>query len=129
MPRIPKKKTRRRVKPHPLYPEPGANVLDDWSGMPKIKPPESLPKGKLTASQVQDYVTYEGLGFCVYSYIPSGKIADGELKELWETAREALFSLVSYMDKSPRPKKTGGKKRIQATQKKCVSVVDDLEEL
>ena len=89
---------RHRSNRHPLYPEPGGWLLSDLPGMPKVKEPEPLPHRKLEAAEVRDYVAYEGLGFCVYEYLSSGKIADEQLAALWDKASVALRDIVGYLE-------------------------------
>jgi len=82
---------------HPLIPEPGGWVLDTGHGMPKIEPPEPLPKGQLDTETVRDIASYEGLGFTIYSFIPINRIADQQLRKLWGKAREAMQQIVEYI--------------------------------
>lgn len=86
---------------HPLYPEPGAEVLDTWKDMPKLSPAPAIPKkGKLTKKEIRDqYVAYEGLGFCIHHHIPPEKIADTKLRNLWKKAKQALIDVVDEMEK------------------------------
>ncbi len=89
----------RKPSRHPLYPEPGGWLLDDLPGMPPVEQPEPLPRGrKLDSAEVRDYVAYEGLGFCVYEYISSGRITDKRLAVLWEESRVALRKVVDYLE-------------------------------
>ena len=88
---------------HPLAPEPGAWVLGDTKGMPKLEPPGALPEGNrcLSMAQIRDeYVAYEGLGFCIYEYIPAEKIKDPTLRSLWTQAQEAMRSVVIWMEQA-----------------------------
>ena len=88
---------------HPLAPEPGAWVLDNIKGMPKLEPPGELPDGDrcLSMAEIRDqYVAYEGLGFCIYEYIPSEKIEDPTLRSLWVRAQEAMRSVVTWMEQA-----------------------------
>lgn len=80
------------------YPEPGTWVWSLPRGMPPIKPPEELPDGLLSAGQVKAQVSYEGLGFCVYSFIRADRIADEKLRELWVKTRAAMGEIVEYLD-------------------------------
>lgn len=90
---------RRKPSRHPLYPEPGGWLLDDLPGMPKVEQPDPLPRSrKLEAAEVRDYVAYEGLGYCVFEYFPSGKIADERLATLWSEARVALRKVIDYLE-------------------------------
>jgi len=82
----------------PLYPEPGTWVLDTTKGMPKILPPDPLPRGQISAAEVKDHVCYEGLGYCIYGYIPSKRIEDTNLAKLWEQARVAMQQVANYLD-------------------------------
>lgn len=93
------KKTRQKKSGHPLYPEPGAWVIDDIKGMPKISPPPDLPVGKLDTKEVRDFwVAYEGLGYCIYDLLPATKLADHKLRSLWTKARRAMQDVVDYME-------------------------------
>lgn len=87
---------------HSLYPEPGAGVLDVWKDMPKLSPPSDLPKaGKLSTREIRDqYVAYEGLGFCIHHYIPPEKIEDTKLRNLWKKAKQAMIDVVNEMEKA-----------------------------
>ena len=66
--------------------------------MPKIEPPEPLPDGKLTNQEVGICVAYEGLGFAIYSLIPSNKIKDRHLAQLWRKARNEMQKIVEYLE-------------------------------
>ena len=83
---------------HPLYPEPGGWILDTSKGMPKIMPPDSLPKGKIETGDIQEHVAYEGLGFCIYSFIPVDRIKDKKLAQLWKKARVEMQKIVEYLE-------------------------------
>ena len=85
---------------HPLSPEPGAWVLDNPKGMPKLQPPPALPEGKITTPDLRDqYVAYHGLGFCLYHYIPANMIEDTTLRALWRKTRRAMQDIVEHMEK------------------------------
>jgi len=103
-----------RPKPHPLYPEPGAWVIGTRQrGLPEISPPSHPVKPGLTNDQVRDYVTYEGLGYCVCSFISPDKIKDMKLQELWVKAHRSLKDVVEYLDRSPKvPVKKPSMKRL-----------------
>lgn len=87
MPLAPKK---RRL----LYPEPGTWGTD-------ATPPDSLPRGKLSAEEVQDRVSHDGLGFCIYELISDKKIADPRLANLWREARHAMLNVVKCLGAAP----------------------------
>ena len=89
--------------PHPLYPEPGTWVLDEMRGMPRIDPPEALPRGQIDVAIVKDHVAYEGLGFTIYSFIPAERISDSQLRKLWREARAAMQKVVDYLEDIPTP--------------------------
>jgi len=93
-----------RSKPHPLYPEPGAWVVGtrQRTGLPEIYPPEHGVSNGMTLDQVRDYVAYEGLGYCLCSFIAADKIKDPTLKKLWAEARQAMKKVIVYLD---QPKK------------------------
>ena len=84
---------------HPLYPEPGAWIVDRVKGMTFDMAPEPLPSEPLNASAVKDLVSFEGLGFSIYSYIPPGRISDLQLRALWQDARAAMQKVVEYLEK------------------------------
>jgi len=83
---------------HPLYPEPGGWALHKMKGMPDIEPPEDLPHGPVDAKMVKEIVSYEGVGYTVYSYIPAERISDSQLKKLWREARAAMQKVVEYLE-------------------------------
>ncbi|MHC4299615.1 MAG: hypothetical protein ACYS7Y_20240 [Planctomycetota bacterium] len=85
---------------HPLYPEPGGWVLDKVKGLPVLDPPEPLPRDrKLNLKELRDqYIAHEGLGYCLYTYIPAAKIADPGLRPLWRKARRAMQAIVEYLE-------------------------------
>lgn len=64
-------------------------------------PPDSLPHGKLSAEEVQDRVSYDGLGFCIYELILPEKIADPRLSQLWKEARAAMLRVVTCLGAAP----------------------------
>lgn len=84
---------------HPLYPEPGAWVVDDIQGMPRLEPPPPLPDGPIPTDELRDqYVAYEGLGYCLYTYIPADRVEDKTLRALWRKARRAMQDVVEYLE-------------------------------
>jgi len=89
--------------PHPAYPEPGVGIFQVMKGMPPVSPPEPLPNGPISASIVKDVVSYEGLGFTLYSYIPADRIDDPVLRKLWVEARAAMQTIVEYLEEVPFP--------------------------
>ncbi len=84
---------------HPLYPEPGAWIVDKVKGMSFDMAPEPLASESLDALAVKDLVGYEGLGFSIYSYIPAGRINDLQLRALWQDARIAMQKVTEYLEK------------------------------
>jgi len=68
--------------------------------MPEVGEPQKIPyKRLLTACEIRDdFIAYDGLGFCVYTAIPAEKIADKELRRLWQEARAALQQIVEYLE-------------------------------
>ena len=87
-----------KQKAHPLYPEPGGWVIDEIKGMPKMQPPEPLPSGPISVRQLKEQISYEGLGFCLHSYIPEDRIGDISLRKLWHEARLALQKIVDFLE-------------------------------
>lgn len=97
-------------------------MLSSYSGMPKLDPPEPLKRvGKLSIAEVIEHISFEGLGFCIYDYISSGKIEDAKLARLWKEARQTLQAVVEYLDDA--------EKRPPKRKKRRVQVVTDVEEL
>jgi len=88
-----------KFQSHPLAPEPGAWVIDGIKDMPKIGPPGDLPDGLLDTKTLRDeWIAYEGLGYCIYDIIPATKLADPKLRPLWKKARRAMQDIVEYME-------------------------------
>jgi hypothetical protein len=82
------------------YPEPGTWIWDRPKGMPPLSPPDALPPGPLLTSVVKEQVSYEGLGFCIYSLIKSDRITDPVLRELWARARATMQEIIICLEKS-----------------------------
>ncbi len=78
--------------------EPGGWVHDPMKGMPKIEMPSSIPDGKVSNSEIQDQIAYEGLGYCLWDYIPAERITDQKLRALWRKARKAMQDIVEYLE-------------------------------
>lgn len=125
----------KKHKTSPLYPEPGSSVLQSYEGLPKQSPPQPLSDEPLTANEVKDHISYDGLGFCIYSFIPPEKIVDKRLKELWSNANEAMRSIVEYLEtvRPPRESKLKRakkkKRRFKPKRRLRLYQVDDTEEL
>jgi hypothetical protein len=75
-------------------------VWDRPKGLPSLSPPSDLPSGPLSASTIKQQVSYEGLGFCIYSFIHADRIADERLRELWTQARATMQEIVGYLDQT-----------------------------
>jgi len=89
------KKRKRRISPVVSQ---GAWVGDDIKGMPKISVPPPLEHGgKLSKDEILEYVSYEGLGFCVQSYIDSERIEDGAISLQWKKVKEEMDKLVDIL--------------------------------
>ena len=99
---------RRRRSTHPLYPEPGAWVVDNEGGMPMINPPGPLPKGLLDNSTIRDCAEYEGLGMCIMEYIPANRIKSTQLRLLWKSAKQAMIAVRDELDKREPRKQAKG---------------------
>jgi hypothetical protein len=79
------------------YPEPGAWVWSQTQGMPHILPPDPLPKGKITAEEVLEFIAYEGLGSCLRCIDPK-KLTDKRLTNLWKKAQLASTEILAYLE-------------------------------
>jgi len=95
--------SKRKTKPADVthafpYPEPGTWVWDKAKGMPPIDAPGELPPGPLSVQVVKEQVSYEGLGFCIHTFIEPARISDPQLQELWVKARTAMQEIVTYLD-------------------------------
>ena len=92
---MPKRRRKKR-----LQPEPGAWVNDEMHGMPKLKTPNKIPAFiVITTAQVREHIEYEGLGCCIWEYIPSERISDKRLRLLWSNARNAMLKIVNHLEK------------------------------
>jgi len=78
--------------------EPGGWVNDPTKGMPKLSDPGPLPSGKVSNAEMQDQIAYEGLGYCLWDYIPAERIASAKLRALWRKARKAMQDIVEHLD-------------------------------
>lgn len=78
-------------------------MLERTTGMPLLVAPGELPReSQLTLQEIRDeYVSYEGLGFCIFHYIPSKRIADPKLRDLWRKAKAALRDVVDCLESAP----------------------------
>lgn len=102
------------------------------------------------AGEIRDeYVSYEGLGFCIYTMIDPARIEDPTLAKLWREARDAMRAVVNQLAKArsvdrpslpqkppkqPKPTKpsSSGKKVAVLGAKlkqRPVAVGEDLEEI
>jgi ribosomal protein L40E len=83
-----------------LYPEPGEWIEDrSQPRLPKIEPSQPLGKTeRFDNEEIRDHIAYEGLGFCVYSYIGPNQIIDPKLRSLWADARIALRRIIRHID-------------------------------
>jgi hypothetical protein len=76
----------------------GTWVYDMPKGMSKVSRPEPLEHGKkLTLKDVRERVEYDGLGFCIFEFVPHTKIEDKELSKLWLKAKRAMDNIVTYL--------------------------------
>ncbi len=86
---------------HPLgqkyVPVPGLWVFDIPRGMNPVHAPEPMPSGPMTNQQIYDHVAYNGLGDCIYEFIPRRKIADPVLRKKWEKAKKAMMEAYDYL--------------------------------
>lgn len=57
----------------------GTWIYDTTKGLPVVEIPEPLTEKKLSVEQVREYISYEGLGYCIFTYIDAKKISDKPL--------------------------------------------------
>ena len=81
-----------------LIPEPGAWVVNEQRGMPKIQSPEPYEDGPITTATIKEQVLYEGLGYCIYSWIPADRIKDKKLAKMFADAREKMQAIHKYLN-------------------------------
>ena len=115
------------------YPEPGAWVDDRTDGLPDVSESVMVSKDQqLTAEEIRDdYIAYEGLGYCIYEVISPNCISDPHLRKLWLEARASLYDIIAYLQTIPEQRRTT-KKKLRNTKRtltrfaKVVDVGDDL---
>lgn len=84
----------------------GAWIHNTPKDMPRIEIPDDLPRNKkLSNTEISHYICYEGLGFCIFSYIPVKKIEDPRLKDLWVRARDAMQKVLEYLHEGEKNEK------------------------
>ncbi len=89
------------MPPHKKRYEPGDWVNDMPDGMQKPSPPKKLTESKLSAHEIRELAAYEGLGFCIHSFISSQRIADKDLRLLWARAKNSLQKVIDYLEELP----------------------------
>jgi hypothetical protein len=70
---------------------------DKTKGLPEIVIPEPLIGTSLSNEEIKSYISYEGLGYCLLTYIDAKKISDNKLKELWIDAKSKLKEIIQYL--------------------------------
>lgn len=76
----------------------GAWINSRPPDLPKVTIPPELPRGtKLTVGQVSHYISYEGLGYCIFAYISPNKILDEKLADMWKKTKEQMIEIVHYV--------------------------------
>ena len=72
------------------------NWINDLpKGFSEAEQPEPLPVGrKITLRELQDYIAYEGLGFCIHHYIEPSKIENKKVAKAWKEARDAMTKVM-----------------------------------
>lgn len=129
----------RKQRRRSFSPEPGAWVVDRVAGMPEIGLPGELPAGKLSVSDVQDQVAYEGLGYCLYDLIDPKRIKDPKLSRLWAIARKHIREVLVYLERSSllekrKRRRTPTKRAVRKTRHTAVveniggEVIDEVDE-
>ena len=80
--------------------------IDDLpKGFPKQEIPEPLKKIKKTSDflldneEIYDYIMYEGLGYCIMTYIQAENIQDEKLKDMWKNCRKQMLEILKYVAK------------------------------
>ena len=88
----------------------GAWINDVPKNMPKVDVPEPLTNlpVKLNVADISRIMAYEGLGFCVFEYIPSDRIKDKQLAKLWLDAKNKLTEIVGYVCKHEQDEEPSG---------------------
>lgn len=78
--------------------------MGEWvDDMPKgmkvtpVKEPMEACGDKLSNDDVKDEISFEGLGYTIYSYIPASRLADKELAKRWLAARQSMQEVVEYL--------------------------------
>jgi hypothetical protein len=54
----------------------------------------------MTTEDIRREVEYEGLGFCIYEYLPPNKIEDRVLRALWKRAKEAMRDVRVWIEEN-----------------------------
>lgn len=108
------------------YPEPG-NWIDNMPKGMVIQEPSSPTTKMLSSTDIKEWVSEEGLGFCLYVAIPPEKVADKRLRRLWIETRQGMQAIVEHLETVKRclPKQ---KKKRKIKPLRIVSLGDDLEE-
>ena len=78
----------------------GSWIDDTPKDMPKVSMPSGLENEPqfLNNDTVKEYISYEGLGFCLMDYIPSNRLEDKDLKVLWEEARLKMVEIIKHLE-------------------------------
>lgn len=80
--------------------------IDDLpKGFPKQEIPEPLKKIKKTSDflldneEICDYIMYEGLGYCIMTYVQAENIKDEKLSKMWIDCRKQMLEILKYVAK------------------------------
>lgn len=68
--------------------------------MPDIEEPEPLSSDEqLSNDDVRNHISYEGIGYCILTYIGEAQILDKELQALWIEAKKILKKIIGKVYK------------------------------
>lgn len=63
--------------------------------------PEPIPKDrKFTNEELRDVIAEEGIGYCVFDYIPADKIEDQEVAKVWQETYDLFTRIVELLDRN-----------------------------
>lgn len=72
-------------------------VKRDEPDLPPLEPTRPLRPGTLSNDEIREYVSEEGVGFCIHELIPVNRINDPRLAVLWLEARQAIVKVMNCL--------------------------------